>query len=478
MGAAPVSQELAPPGTLDVVRRAVRSVVERNAELGKDPALRKRIAEKMVRLSMAAAELLAEDHRLTQEVAQRAPAAKPEPAPKPMPKPALAKAQDAGEHLGLNATREAARTVRNLREAIDFPTYVTSLITGVFQAITRSNMAQLESFVDLLEGVSASTESFTTQNITSDAAVRWAMSRFDSLSVQPGEGGQPRLALRENAELPPPEQLTGILDATEDEVSGIDEDDLTGTLLPLVRRKIGRARQSMLATMMLMGMQRVVVDEGRLHASMDLRVDTTSAAEETERSQFDTRTNISAQATFGSGAWGASASANTTIGYVHNDDKNTREEIGTSAGMRSSVDMTFRTEQIPLDRMANQAALERIRNNSRVPEASWTQQGRLVGSERRTGAGGQLQNIPGAPTTSMPTPPPLPPRQTQQGGSTSGAQPPASGSPPPASGSPPPASGSPPPASGSPPPASGSPPPASGSPPPASSSQPPAAPAH
>ncbi|XXF81312.1 hypothetical protein P2318_16595 [Myxococcaceae bacterium GXIMD 01537] len=401
-GAAP-SQEIAPPGTLDVVRRAVRSVVEQNSSLGQDPALRKRIAEKMVRLSMAAAELIAEDQRITQEVAQRAPQAQ---AAAP-----VATAQDAGQHLGLNAVREAGRTVRNLREAIDFPTYVTSLISGVFQAITHSNMAQLESFVDLLEGVSASSDTFTAQNIGPDSAVRWALSRFDMITTQPGQDGRPQLVLRQGGEMPDAELLAATLEATEDEVSSIDEDDLTGTLLPLVRRKIGRTRQAMLATMVLMGMQRVVVDEGRIHASMDMRVDTTSAAEETERSQFDTRTNIAAQGTFGSGAWGASASASTTIGYVHNDDRYTREEISAQAGMRSSVDMTFRTEQIPLDQMANQAAIERIRTNSRVPEASWTQQQRLVSTERRTGTSGTLPAI-SAPPTTMPTPPPLPPPRT------------------------------------------------------------------
>lgn len=411
MGAAPVSQELAPPGTLDVVRRAVRSVVEQNPSLGKDPALRKRIAEKMVRLSMAAAELLAEDRRLTDEVAQRGP---------PRAKTPVAMAQDAGSQQGMSAVRETARTVRNLREAIDFPTYVTSLITGVFQAITRSNMAQLESFVDLLEGVSASSETFTAQNITGDSAVRWALSRFDMLTTRVTDDNRTLLVLRPDAELPDSEVLASTLEASEDEVSGIDEEDLNGTLLPLVRRKLGRTRQSLLATLVLMGMQRVVVDDGRLHASMDLRVDATSAAEQTERSQFDTRTSVSAQSTFGMGAWGASAGASTTIGYVHSDDRFTREEISAQAGMRSSVDMTFRTEQIPLDQMANQAAISRIRDNSRVPEASWTQAGnRLIGTERRTGAQGTLPTVPAPPAVAIPTPPPLPERR--QDGSSSQA---------------------------------------------------------
>ncbi len=412
------------PATRDAVRRAVRSVVEQTPALEAQPALRRRIAERMVDVSLAAASLLEEDARLTDELhaqAQSAPS-------RPSQRRPLASAQNAGSQLGGQAVNNAAGTVRNLKEAIDFPTYVTSLITGVFQAITRSNMAQLESFAELLDGVSASSEQFTQGNIGPDAALRWAMGRFDVFTTAP-DGDRLKLVLREGAELPELEALAAELDATEDEVSAIDEDDLHGTLVPLIRRKLGRTRQQLLSTLVMMGMQRVVVDEGRLHASMDLRVDARSAAENTARSQFDTRTNLAAQGSFGIGAWGASASANTTIGYVQSDDTFTKEEIAATAGMRSSVDMTFRTEQLPLDRMANQAAIQRIQANSRVPEASWQSPRSLLETERRTGTTNTLPAIAAPPALAMPTPPPLPPRNNGTTGSTTTEAAPAADAP-------------------------------------------------
>ena len=49
-------------------------------------------------------------------------------------------------------------------------------------------------------------------------------------------------------------------------------------LIPFVRRSLARNRQQMLATMVRMGMQRIVIDSGKITASMKFRIDATSAA--------------------------------------------------------------------------------------------------------------------------------------------------------------------------------------------------------
>jgi len=58
--------------TLAVVRRAVRSVVESTPELRERPQLQRRVAERMVGVSLAAAELIAEEDRLSRDIAKRA----------------------------------------------------------------------------------------------------------------------------------------------------------------------------------------------------------------------------------------------------------------------------------------------------------------------------------------------------------------------------------------------------------------------
>src|SRR6185436_16026168 len=67
------------------------------------------------------------------------------------------------------------------------------------------------------------------------------------------------------------------------------------------------------------------------------------------------------------GMWGASAHVNTGFSSVQSDHELNKEEIATRAGLRSSVDLAFRTEQIPLDKFANEKARVKLDANARVP---------------------------------------------------------------------------------------------------------------
>src|SRR5207253_1045230 len=111
-----------------------------------------------------------------------------------------------------------------------------------------------ESLADLLDGVQASAPAFASTQVPADGAVTWVLQKLDVFTASNGPDGRPVLALREGSDMPEAGMLASTLDATEDEVSSIDESDLNGTLLPLVRRKIGRTRQQLLSTMIMMGL--------------------------------------------------------------------------------------------------------------------------------------------------------------------------------------------------------------------------------
>jgi hypothetical protein len=338
------------------VRGAVRSLVE-GAEAARElPAERRRtLARGLVDVSMMAADLMAEEKRLTESTAgRRAP---------------LASGQEViGQDIGQQAASGLGQTMRAAKESIDFPTYVTSLITGVFQAILSSSTQQLTSMGELLDAVSATGEEFEAA-VPDGEVVRWTMSRLPYLTMQEGVPVVPEeIDLYERAG-----ELKAALGATDDEVAGIDPSDVAGTLLPLARRKMARDKQGILATMVQMGVQRIVVDEGRLSASMDLRVDTRAATQREMYDQTDWRVNARAGGSFGAGPWMASADVSTSVGQVHSDHQQTSSQIAAAAGLRSSVELAFRTEQVPLDRMASEKARVRIGQNARVPAADVTQ---------------------------------------------------------------------------------------------------------
>jgi hypothetical protein len=491
------------PATLETVRRAVRGVVERTPELRGDAALRRRIAESMVRVCATAAGLMEEEDRLTDQIARRArassSAAPPSASAADHPSAAdpsaarssaarscavdpsavdpsvvdpsaahpsagdssvddspgsadaaassgapavaagmaaaasgrpihasagtsagagggrtagggtrarggtMAAGLAAGDIHRRTAVSSAAGVLRSTRDAIDFPGFVTSLISGVFQAMTTSTIQQLQAYADLLGAVGMSTSQFASTSITTGRAMDWAAQRFPVFRVVVADGQPPRLVLNDGADLPDEGELRGALDATEEEVSTIDDGELEETLIPLVKRKLARERQAMLSTMLLMGMNRIVVDDGRIRASMELQVDARSTAEQTSAERFDSRVTTGGSASFGAGMWGASANMQATVGYVRSDDQFSREDLALRAGLRSSVDIGFHTEPIALNRMAGERQVQQIRSQSMNPAAEQPIASLLTPDERRTQAP-RFDAIPQLTPTPAPDP--------------------------------------------------------------------------
>src|SRR5262249_10264315 len=151
----------------------------------------------------------------------------------------------------------------------------------------------------------------------SDAeCIRFAVQSFNFMAA--GDDGT--LTMRPGASLDDHRgELKAKLSCSDEEAGSVDDSDLGESLLTLVKRKLGRSKQQALAAMVQMGLQRIVVDEGRIHASMDLRVDAQSASQEDKAERSDWRVNAAASGGFGVGPWSASASASTSIGKVQSD---------------------------------------------------------------------------------------------------------------------------------------------------------------
>ncbi len=351
--------------TLSTVQSAVRGLLDGAPGYHALPALqREDLARRMVQVGMLAADLVEHELRETPDVED--------------PSPPMAAALASGADFGA-ATRAGTQTLLDAQKAIDFPRFVTSLISGTFQAITGSNIQQLEALSSMLDNVTASADQFSAENVNDTAAVSWAAQKFPFLMAAEGE-----LTLRDDAVLTDhAATLKSALGASDSEVSKIDQGDLTGSLLPLIRRKLGRDRQSLLATIVQLGLQRIVVDQGQLHASMDLRVDASSVAEQSRRDRDEFGISTGASASFGAGAWGASARMDMSFSKVHAEDQYARNEVGLRAGLRSSVDLAFRTETVPLDRMAAPAARVKIDATARVPAGVADASGSVLNNQSR-----------------------------------------------------------------------------------------------
>jgi len=354
-----VSPAAPPP---DWLRHAVRGVLEQSPGYHQLPAEQRRaLAQAMVKVSSIAAGLIAEETNAAEALAE--------------PRAGALEAPPFGA-----AVDRVAGTTRAVLNAVSFPRFVTDLINGVFKAMLDSSSQQMQMYVQLLNNVSASAEGFERTQFSLGAMRQWVADHFpdqieyDVPETEPGDDppdpediANIRLRLKPGASMPGVEEMRTVLGLGPEETLDASNPE---QLVPLARRQIARQRQQMLATMVMMGMQRIVIDSGKINASMRFHIDTRSAASEDRGSQFGMQNRVKASGSFGVGAWGASAEVENTISYVSTQRSQNTEEINTDLDLNSSVEINFRTDYLPLNQMAAQAQADRIRNATLNPAAT------------------------------------------------------------------------------------------------------------
>lgn len=425
MGAHPAFAATGPAAPPDWLRHAVRDVLQRSPGFhDMAPDKRRSLAQAMVKVSAIAAGLIAEEQQADQSVHHSGLGAAQSQAlaNEAQAAPPLARAQDAPA-FG-TATDRIADTAKNVLGAISFPRFVTDLVNGVFKAMLSSTSQQMQMYVDLLNNVSATAEGFANSQFSLPAIRQWVAEHFpDSVEYDvphPEPGDDPpdpedvadiKLRLKPNAHMPGQEEMRAVLGVAPNE--NVDAEN-PEQLVPLARRQIARQRQQMLATMVMLGMQRIVIDSGKINASMRFHIDTRSAASEDKGSQFGMQNRVKAGGSFGIGAWGASAEVENTISYVSTQRSQNTEEINTDLDLNSSVELNFRTDYLPLNQMAAQAQADRIRNASLNPSATADtssaerqarQQGQRAAEESRRAGLTTMPTMPSTPAQpAMPTP--------------------------------------------------------------------------
>jgi hypothetical protein len=395
-----------PPPPPPWIRLAVRDVLERTPHYATlAPPDRQALAQAMVKVSTLAAELIAEEGQAAGEIERRAPS---------RPAPPLATAQSAQPEFGNSADRIAGIT-RNVLNAVSFPRFVTDLINGVFKAMVDANQQQMNQYVQLLNAVSASAEGFERSQFGLVQVRQWVADHFPEAieydQPDPEDLPQPgdrmdaeeradlqrelenvKLRLKPGASMPGIEEVRATLGIPQEEAVDASSPE---QLVPLARRYLARQRQQQLATMVMLGMQRIVIDSGKINAAMRFHIDTRSAASEDKGSEFGVKNRVKASGSFGVGPWGASAEVENTISYVSTERSQRTEEINTDLELNSSVELNFHTDYLPLNQMAAQAQADRIRNatlnpTADIPDPSAARNARLQAQlaserERRTG---------------------------------------------------------------------------------------------
>lgn len=276
-------------------------------------------------------------------LAEPPPAAAATPAPKPP------------------ATESLAQRTGALVNEIDFPGFVAGLVHGTFDAIVDASIRQMESYSSLVSAVAKTVDQFTEENVTPNQARDWLAQRYPGeVRVVPPAADQPQPLLAATAEGLSPAWLAEY---------GAGGEELTGELLeervlPQVRTRVGAERQQLLATMVMLGMNRVAVKDGSITAKVMFRATANDAAKVGYAAGSDPK-SVADWGERGSLSYsGGSSTMVSTLGMNAQSDTTLR------ADLFGEVRLNFVSETLPLDRLADAAKVALVQRNSAVARAA------------------------------------------------------------------------------------------------------------
>ena len=282
-----------------------------------------------------------------------------------------------------------------LRE-INFPAFVAELVQGVFQAVVDASIQQMKAYGELVQGVTMSLNEFRDQNVTENQARDHLSKKYSTLMQVNIVDGRPRMGLKpgaDDSELPNFREELGL----DEDVTSLDEETIEEQLVPAARNDLARSRQSLLATMVLMGINRIIVTDGKINAKLrfdfrardtqqtyaqqfDYQNQGTTTVEQHEREETSATGENYSESRGGwlggsksgeSSRWSKGVDQITTTPVItlkSQSDQATQAEISAEGQLRSEVSLNFKSETFDLNKLASADEifkLERVRSAGR-----------------------------------------------------------------------------------------------------------------
>ncbi|MGE5047954.1 MAG: hypothetical protein ACM3PC_05260, partial [Deltaproteobacteria bacterium] len=206
------------------------------------------------------------------------------------------------------AAQAAPDIFKRFVDTVDFPKFVSGLIEGVYTSIVRSSIQQMEAYSKLMEAVVKSTPEFARDHVTPDQARGFLRDKFPTaLKIEDG-----KLAMQDNVDDKDKPDFKNFLGLTED--LAVDDEDQEQKLMESAQLKMAKQRQQQIASMVMMGINRIIVTEGEIKASVIFDVTAESKTHTEGETGYDsTRTHYDAAHSEDSSFWGTSGSSSDTI---------------------------------------------------------------------------------------------------------------------------------------------------------------------
>ena len=175
------------------------------------------------------------------------------------------------------AAREGAAVAGAMLQSVNFVEFVGGLIQNVYVAIVDASIKQMQAYGEMVASVAKSVDEFKRDNITANQGRDYLVDQFPDLFDISTEGdffgegkGEPRVVLREGVDdREAAERVSRELKLPgEQQPRGLDSDTLEKIIVPAAQMQLALSRQRLLATTLLMGLQKIVVTDGRISAKV------------------------------------------------------------------------------------------------------------------------------------------------------------------------------------------------------------------
>jgi len=407
-----------------------------------DPEKRKKVAYDTVKaLHYIAGGESGDNVPTSVTLAGNAPAPAPTPggkAPPAGPAPPAGSPAGSGRRIDQRpgfgeAAREGSQAFTDTIANVNFPQFVGGLIDGVFNSIVTTSIKQMEAYAEMVSNVAKSVDQYMKDNVSENNARDYLSQKYPDYLQVDIAGDSPKLKPKDGYDednMPDFFKDLGL----KQPVTSLDEDNVEQDLVPAARRRIAMDRQQLLATMVMMGVNRLVVTNGTIEASCMFELDTTDARRRSmtqattadfsrsrsTESGADSSSSTTRKSDSKWGWQGDNASASGTGSYQRDDKSNwytkgaynetakfniatarndsNEQTINMHAQLGGKVKVNFKSDYFPMERMVDALQINQIRD--------------------KTPAGAP------PPAAAPPLPPPMPPMPALPPGTAAPAPPP------------------------------------------------------
>lgn len=254
------------------------------------------------------------------------------------------------------AAAAAAEQGTEFIRKVDFPQFVAGLIDGVFNAIVDASIRQMEAYAELVKNVAKSVDEYMKDNVTENQARDYLVDKYPDHLELDTTGGQPTVKPRADADQDALPDFFADLGLPEP-IDVVDEEVAEQTLMPAARRQIAMDRQKLLLAMVMMGVNRLVVTDGQIKASVLFRIDSKDSvkrgfgktANEYASHYDNKRTGRGFFGWFSPTKTSESNFASVSVETTQTDDSESSLDL--HAKLTGDVRVNFKSDYFPLEKM-------------------------------------------------------------------------------------------------------------------------------